>query len=139
MNANSKISHEQTANQSFNWKFWEAFQKNTPKHIPFLVNVPSKIHGPLYHPMYTYGMGEIFPSRDFTKIVQGAPPRDFEGVFFSPVFFCPLFLGGWGMVGDGGGWWFWKFALGMVILNVGGLVILKIWIGGSWFFLGLIF
>ena len=85
------------------------------------------------------GMGRK-SHENFTKIVQGAPPGDIEGVvFFSPVFCFPFFGG------KSGGWW---GMVGMVILKIwigdgdsecGGLVILKIWIGGSWFFLGLIF
>ena len=136
MNANSKIPHEQNANQSFNWKIWEAFQKNTPNYIPFLVNVPSKMVGPLYHGYLWNGENS---HGGFFKIVQGAPPGDIEGVVFFGRFFFHVFWGvkGWGMVG-------------MVILKIwigdgdsecGGLVILKIldwgwwfWMWGDWWF-----
>lgn len=76
--------------------FWEAFQKKTPNYILFLVKGFPLKWLDLYT-IYTPIKWGVHSHRGFLeKIVQGAPPRDFEGVgFFRP------FLGG-ERVGDGG-------------------------------------
>lgn len=109
MKDNSKIPHEQTANQSFNFILGSFSKKNTQLHPFFGEGIPSKMVGPLYH-LYTYKMGSSFPQGIFGK---NCPRRTSKGLwrcgFFSP------FFGGWKGGGWWGGWW--------------GMVILKIWIG----------